>query len=569
MLHSQKKLKLQYKIIPQPTLRSLPMPKKHTPLGATMTDSLKEKLTQIPHQPGVYQYYNGDGQLLYVGKAKDLYKRVNSYWQARNHTPWTVLMVKEVVDLKVIEVKTELEALMLENSLIKSLKPFYNIKLKDDKTFPFIRISNDPLPIFTVVRKVKHDKARYVGPYFSSTYLRSMLKLLQELYGIKITNDQSYESRSSVPNQIGLGARNLDNTDKYNQCVDDAIRFLSSPQPTMEKILKTAMDNAAKNNEFERAAIFRNKYFALQQLRKKQSLFSPGGKDFDYVGIEQVGRLILAYVLFEREGKIVNHKHFLFEVPVEFSKAELSQFVLEYLYVNGLQVPHKIVVGTLPCEQTTITDDLKVQLGRKVDIFVPKRGEVKNRLNTSIENAQYQLKLEALKKNRREHALVDLAEILQLPTIPKRIEAFDISNLGPTNIVGASIVFINGQPAKNEYRKYKISTPEGQDDFASMRELVFRRASNKDRDKPSLLLIDGGKGQLSAALDALQLAKIDLPIVALAKKEELLYLPNQAEPIRLKHDSDALLLLMAIRDEVHRFVLNFHRERRSKSIIKN
>lgn len=534
-----------------------------------MDTNIKEKLAQIPHAPGVYQYYNRDGQLLYVGKAKDLFKRVNSYWQARNHTPWTILMVKEVVDIKVIEVTTELEALMLENSLIKSLQPIYNIKLKDDKTFPFIRISNDEFPIFTIVRKVKHDKARYVGPYFSSTYLRSMLKLLQELYGIKITKDQSYEARSSVPNQIGLGARNLDSTEKYNQNVDEAIKFLSVPQPTMERILKSAMETAAKNQEFERAAIFRNKLFALQQLRKKQSLFSPGGNNFDYVGIEQVGKLIVAYILFEREGKIVDHKHFLFEVNVEFTQAELTQFVLEYLYVNGLQVPHKIVVGCMPHDAKTLSDDLKEQLGRKVDIFVPKRGEVKKRLSTAQENAQYQLKLEALKKNRREHSLADLANILSLKKIPKRIEAFDISNLGSTNIVGASIVFINGQPAKAEYRKYKINTPEGQDDFASMRELVFRRVSNKERPQPDLLLIDGGKGQLSAALDALKLAKVDLPIVSLAKKEELLYLPNQSEPIRLSHDSDALLLLMAIRDEVHRFVITFHRERRSKKLIPN
>ncbi len=568
MLHSQKKLKLKYKSIPQPTLRSLPLPKKHAPLKDDMTNTIQEKLTQIPHAPGVYQYYNKAEQLLYVGKAKDLFKRVNSYWQARNHTPWTILMVKEVVDIKVIEVATELEALMLENSLIKSLQPIYNIKLKDDKTFPFIRISNDEFPIFTVVRKVKNDKARYVGPYFSSMYLRSMLKLLQELYGIKIAKDRSYEARSSVPNQIGLGARNLDSLDKYHQNVDEAIKFLSMPQPSMERILKSAMESASQKNEFERAVIFRNKLFALQQLRKKQSLFSPGGNNFDYVGIEQVGRLVIAYILFEREGKIVDHKHFLFEVSAEFTKSELTQFVLEYLYINGLHVPHKIVVSCMPTDYKEFADDLRAQLGRKVDIFVPKRGKVKKRLATAVENAQYQLKLEALKKNRREHSQADLANILGLAKIPKRIEAFDISNLGATNIVGASIVFINGQPAKNEYRKYKINTPEGQDDFASMRELVFRRVNNKERPLPDLLLIDGGKGQLSAALDALKLAKLDLPIVSLAKKEELLYLPNQSDPIRLKHDSDALLLLMAIRDEVHRFVLNFHRARRSKNLVK-
>ncbi len=529
-----------------------------------MTDTLRETLANLPHTPGVYQYFNVNGDLLYIGKAKNLSKRVKSYFQKSNHLPWTELMVEEIASIRTIEVKTELEALMLENSLIKSLRPKYNIQLKDDKTFPFIRISQDNFPRFTVVRKVKNDGAKYLGPYLSATYLRSLLQLVQGLYGIKVASDQSYESRSTVPNQIGLGARNLDNIDTYNSHVHQAIKFIDSPQPHMERTIRQAMAQAAADQEYERAAILRDRLQALEILRQKQSLFSPSVVNRDYLGIAITGHLASVFILRERGTSMIDHKKFMFDIPEAIAPAELLTEVISYLYINGLPVPHEIVVSHEPLDSKTFAQALREQTGTKVKFVVPQRGDSKKRLDTTNDNAAYQLKLEALKKTRRETALADLAKILQLKAIPKRIEAFDISNLGPTNIVGASIVFINGQPAKNEYRKYKIFTTEGQDDFASMRELVFRRLKNSDRPVPDLLLIDGGKGQLSAAIDALDFLKHQVPLVALAKKEELLYVPNQTEPIVLPHSSEALLLLMALRDEVHRFVLSFHRQRRSK-----
>ncbi len=530
-----------------------------------MTERVQETLSQLPNRPGVYQYFNTNHDLLYIGKAKDLSKRVRSYWQNKNHSPWTQLLVQEIDYIRTIEVKTELEALMLENSLIKSLKPKYNIQLKDDKTFPFIRVSHQDFPEFTVVRKVKDDGARYLGPYFSSGYLHSLLKLVQGLYGIKTASDQSYESRSSVPREIGLGARNLDDKEAYNEAVKQAIKFIGSPQPQMEKMIREAMLEASEGQEYERAAILRNRLHALEQLRRKQSLFGSEGANRDYVGLAQVGHLLSAFILRERGGMIIDNKKFLFEAPEALEPIDQTALVVEYLYINGLSIPHEIVVAHLPTEATELNAALSLQTGYKVKLIAPQRGDTKKRIDTTTENAHYQLKLEALKKTRRETALADLAKILNLAKIPKRIEAFDISNLGPTNIVGASIVFINGQPAKAEYRKYKINTPQGQDDFASMRELVFRRLKNSERPVPNLLLIDGGKGQLSAAIDALDFLKRQVPLVALAKKEELLYLPNQNDPIVLPHSSEALLLLMALRDEVHRFVLNFHRQRRSKN----
>lgn len=534
-----------------------------------MNDQLKMKLATIGHRPGVYQYYDGQGKLLYVGKAKDLIKRVQSYFSNRNHTLWTKLLIAEIADVQVTEVSTELEAIMLENSLIKSLRPKYNLQLKDDKTFPFLRVSNESFPEFSVIRKVKHDKARYFGPYFSAVSLRSLLQLLKVLYGVKTTSSQSYESRSSVPKEIGLGERNLDDRQQYAEQVNLAIAFLATTHPKMEKILKDSMAEAAKNEQFEKATILRDRWQTLLQLRQNQSLFSPKSVARDYVGIATTGHFVAVYILFEREGKIVNNQTFVFTSPVGLTSAELTQFALEFIYINGLPAPQEIVLESEPENGNGFQQVLSQQFGHKVKFTIPQKGEVYKKLLAAIDNAQHKLKLEGLRKSRREDGMANLTEILHLPYPPKRIEAFDISNLGSTNIVGASIVFIDGQPAKNEYRKYIIVTPEGQNDFASMRELVYRRLSNKQRPLPDLLLIDGGKGQLSAALDAMSAAKVNVSIVALAKQEELLFIPGSTEPVRLPHDSNALLLLMAVRDEVHRYVIGFHRQRRSKKFIHN
>lgn len=530
--------------------------------------NLEEKLNQLPLTPGVYQYYDAAGALLYVGKAKQLKKRVSSYFNKTHLSPWTNILVAEIADIQFVEVKTELEAFMLENSLIKSLRPKYNIQLKDDKTFPFLRVSQEDFPTFTIVRRIsKRDKARYFGPFLSATYIKTMLTIMQELFGIKTAKQLSYENRSSVPVQIGLGARNLDNRDIYTTNVEAAIKFLSEPQPQAEKLIKSEMAEAAANHEFERAAILRDKYLALQQLRQGQSLFGTSQENRDYIGVKQQGKLIAFYILCEREGKIVNHFDFLFEAPAALTPSEQLDYGISYLYTNGLSLPKYLVMSTEPTESDTLKTLLAEQSAVKVSFVVPQRGDMKARLATAEDNAAYQLKLELAKKTRRENGLTDLAKILPLPKTPKRIEAFDISNLGPTNIVGASIVFINGQPNKNEYRKYNIDTPKGQDDFASMRELVYRRLMQA-RELPDLLLIDGGKGQLSAALDARKLAqKEDVPMVALAKKEELLYLPGDAAPIVLDYSSDALLLLTGIRDEVHRYVISFHRLKRRKKLL--
>jgi excinuclease ABC subunit C len=532
-----------------------------------MTESLQQSLNQLPHTPGVYQYYDANGQLLYVGKAKDLAKRVQSYFTKPTFSPWTKLLLSEVTSVKVVEVSSELEAVLLENSFIKSLKPKYNIKLKDDKTYPFLRVSKEDFPVFTISRRAGHDKARYYGPYFSATYLHTMLKLLQELYGIKIANDASYENRSSVPKQIGLGARSLDNKEAYQANVIKAVKFITSPQSQIERLVKQAMVEASESERYEQAGILRDRLMSLFQLRESQSLFSPTGENRDYIGFAQSGKLLSIYILFERDGSIVNHKQLMFETPAELGISELYEFILTYLYVNNWVAPQEIVVEAQPADIEETTKLVREQSGRKVAIVVPQRGELKKRLETAIDNASYQLQLERLKTKRTRQGLLDLKQLLNLAQLPKRIEAFDISNLGATAIVGATIVFIDGKPDKNEYRKYNIIVPKGQDDFASMRELVFRRVSNAKRAVPDLLLIDGGKGQLSAALDALKLAQKSIPIISLAKKQELIFVPNQSDPIALAHDSDALLLLTAIRDEVHRYVIGFHRFKRNRKTL--
>ncbi len=532
----------------------------------TLPESLKLSLDELPNAPGVYQFFNSQKQLLYVGKAKNLKKRVWSYFKGKNHTPWTQLMIQEIESAQVTTVKTEIEALFLENSFIKSLKPIYNIQLKDDKTYPFLKVTNEKLPRFSVTRKIYNDKAKYFGPYISATYIRSLLLLLQQLFGVRTVKETSYEARSTVPNQIGLGARHLDKPELYNQCVEEAIRFIQSPQPKMEAIIKQAMWRAAEQHNYELAAQLRNKLKGLEQLRIEQAIESASLVSRDYLGIACRGDLVAIHMLIEREGKIVSNRNFIFTNPLGDNLAELASYIIPYIYLSGISIPKEVIV-TEAEDEKLLSKLLSEQTEKRVKVYSAKRGDLKKRLDIALENADYQLHLESLKKSRRNEALESLKQLLNLKKIPKRIEACDISNLGATNIVGATIVFIDGKPAKNEYRKYKIITPEGQDDFASMRELVFRRLSNKHRELPSLLLIDGGKGQLSAAMDAMKLAKVDVPVISLAKKEELIYLPNESDAIRLKSSDPARLFLEAVRDEVHRFVITFHRLRRSKKLL--
>jgi excinuclease ABC subunit C len=532
-----------------------------------MKQKLIDTIAQLPSHPGVYQYFDRKGGLLYVGKANNLQKRVSSYFTRINDSPWTRLMIEEIDSIQVTEVKSELEALLLENSYIKTLRPKYNMKLKDDKTFPFLHVTDEKFPRFIITRQINATRGRYFGPYFSATYLRTLLKLVQMLYGVKTVTDHSYEARSTVPPQIGLGVQHLDNPDLYLEQVEAAIRFLTSAQPQIERKLKIEMEKASESREFEQAAILRDRLRSLIQLRQGQSLFTPQGKNSDYIGICNRGDMVSVYVLFERDGKIVNHKTFLFDVPVTFNMSELTIQVIDYIYIHGLSLPQEIIVETLPDEKLSLETLLSEEAGYKVRLTQPKRGEVYKRLITARDNAAYQLKIETFKDSRREQALSELKNILNLSQLPNRIEACDISNLGAQAIVGATVVFIDGKPDKSEYRKYKIASVTGQDDFASMRDLVFRRVSNKERPLPDLLLIDGGKGQLRAAHDALKLAGHKVPLVALAKREEELFILDQSEPIKLAHSSNALLLLMAMRDEVHRFGLQFHRKRRSRKLI--
>jgi excinuclease ABC subunit C len=532
-----------------------------------VNNKLKTEIDSLPNCPGVYQFFDQNHQLLYVGKAKNLQKRIESYWLNSNHTPWIKTMAQEVEAIEIVEVRSEFEALLLENSYIKTLRPKYNIQLRDDKSFPYLQVTNEQFPRFVITRKVKRDGSNYFGPYFSATYLRTLLKLAQLLYGIRTTNERSYESRSSVPPQIGLGVRNSGDAEHYCQQVKQAIAFLTSPQPQVEKALRSEMDHAAEEAQFERAAILRDRLQLLVQMREEQSLFSPHGKNRDYVAVVERASLVSVSILLERDGKIVGHKNFLFQSSTIVSPSERLAEIIEFIYIQGITFPQEIAIEFLPTNHNNLLSFLRRESGHTIELIIPKRGQNMKRFQLARENAMFQLQVETQKLMHSREALRELQRILSLPVSPSRIEACDISNLGSHEIVGASIVFIDGKPMKHEYRKYKILSSLGQDDFASMRDLVFRRISNKERPLPDLLLIDGGKGQLSAAKDAMRLAGRSVPYIALAKREEEIFLPGRTEPLKLDPSSPALLLLMAARDEVHRYVVQFHRQRRGKRFI--
>ncbi len=531
--------------------------------------ALSNALEHLPSRPGVYQFLDAHGRLLYVGKAKNLALRVRTYFRQSSPSPWVTRMTQDIARVEVVEVQSELEARLLENRLIKSLKPKYNLQLRDDKTFPFIRISADNIPIFTITRRVKNDGARYFGPYSSANHLKIILNILQIMYGIRTTGPRSYAARSQVPAQIGAPPDGADNPGDYRARVDQAVSFLNSPPPSVEKRLRTAMTSAAGSHNFELAAILRDRLMAFRSWRQPQNLFLPSGVDRDYIGIAHAGSVIAVFQFFERDGSTTAPRQFIFDDPRNISVSERLGAILEFLYSHPAIVPAEIVVPQLPKSVLEISRYLSHSRGKRVTIRVPLRGKWRAKADLAMENARYQLRLEAFGQRRRENGLTNLAELLGLPHPLHRIEAFDVSNLGSSEAVGASVAFIDGQPAKNEYRQYIIKSQSGQNDFAAMRDIVFRRIQNSRRVQPDLILVDGGKGQLSAAQDAFKLAGRHFPVVALAKKNEQLYLPNQSRPLIIPHDAPSLLLLTAIRDEVHRFGLSFHRRRRRKNFLQN
>ncbi len=545
------------------------------------------KVKKAPTQPGVYLMKSSDGKIIYVGKAKNLRNRLKSYFTAKNdHTARIALLVSRISDIEFIITRTELEALMLECTLIKKHHPRYNIHLRDDKTYPYLRISvQEPWPQLSIVRKPKRDQAMYFGPYTSAYSIRETLKLLTTIFPIRDCSQSKFKNRTRpcISFDIGICSApcvNYVTETQYRQTVDDFISFLKGKNKTILKELKNQMDQLSKNMKYEDAAKMRDRIRGVEHLLEQQRVVSLKLIDQDVIGVFQRDDYIELALLFIRGGRMLGKKVLGFPHVKTDLGTFLSSFMNQY-YENEF-VPDEIIVSTPLPDQKILENYFHQLANKRVKISVPKGGEKAALLEMAIENAKEAIRGKNLEQ-KGPNVLEELQKKLHLKNVPDRIECYDISNIQGTNAVGSRVVFIEGERVKEGYRKYKIKTVEGPNDYAMMHEVLSRRFKFKDEDVlPDLLMVDGGRGQLAIAIQVLKELEIEgLDVIGLAKEktissfqgkmieklQERVYLPGQKNPIIFPETSPALHLLQRVRDEAHRFAVTYHKKLRDKAFL--
>lgn len=549
-----------------------------------MNDVIAEKLRQLPDSPGVYRMLS-QGRIIYVGKAISLKNRVRSYFQSsRNHSPKVLAMVEKIDDFETILCQSELEALVLENNLIKQHQPYYNILLKDDKTYPYIRIDEKaPFPKLELVRRVEKDGARYFGPYFGANMVREILDAVYQVFPLRTCSRDMLRTydRPCMRYEIGLcPAPCCGHADPkvYRETLAQVRAFLGGSTGPIVQVLTEKMMRYSEQMRYEQAAMMRDRISRIEQLTERQRAFSISLEDRDIVAMASCGLDRLAQVLYIRSGRLSGSEYFILDNPLEESTADLMRDFLLRHYDDGQMIPPEILLETPCSEMDTLAQLLSQTRGGKVRLHVPQRGEKHDQVLLAAKNAQENIEKHYLRQSRKYErtmgALKQLAGALGIP-VPRRIECYDISNFQGDQSVASMVVFIDGEPAKKEYRHFKIKTVEGPNDFASMAEVITRRLSrlkNQDAafcDMPGMILIDGGKGQLGAAVEAAQAVGLEkLPyFFGLAKQFEWIYRPDENDPIILSHHTSALHLLQRIRDEAHRFAITHHRALRQKKTV--
>ena len=538
--------------------------------------TLREKLDNLPDRPGVYLYRNAAAQILYVGKAKSLRSRVRSYFQpGAQHAPRTANLVAEIADIEMIVVATEMEALMLEANLIKKERPPFNVILRDDKNFPYLKLSlADAYPRVSLVRRAHLDKNAYFGPFLPASVARRSLKLIPRFFQVA-TCDEVFDGKRRPCLYYHLDqclAPCAGKTDpvEYGKAVADAKLFLEGRHKDLTASLAAHMREASEAQQYEKAARFRDTLRTIEKLGIRQTIDSAGMEDRDYVAHYVEGRQVALQVFEMRAGKIRARREFMFD-DIDFEPAAFYAQVLLQLYAEA-EPPPEVDLAALPSDAPLLEAWLSDRAGKKVSLRVPERGTKKRFLTMVEKNAQ--LAFEARFRARHSHGvevLEALADLLGLAEPPFRIECFDISNIHGTDSVAAMVVWEGGKPKPSDYRIFNIKSVVGSDDFASIAEAVtrrYRRILADGRRLPDLVLIDGGQGQLGAAVRALAVEGLPtLPMIGLAKRDEEIFLQGQGDPIRLDRASPALQLLQRIRDEAHRFGLKRHRAKRVRRTI--
>ena len=546
-------------------------------------ESKRELAHDLPTNPGVYQMLDKTGVIIYIGKAKNIKKRVSQYFVAKRGYK-THLLVKEMASIRPIITKTEHDALLLENELIKRHQPRFNILLKDDKTYPYIKITlNEPFPRILITRIKKNDGSKYFGPYTDVIYLRRTLKAIRKIFPVRSCDyfiDQSVIKAKKIDLCLDYHIKKCEGpceglvTQKhYNEMIANIISFLHGKTKDSELYIKDQMVLASSQMRYEDAGIFRDQLEAIKEFKKKQLRVNADFDDRDVIALSKENDFGIVVIVRIRNGRITSREKLSMSNLDENDGATIKTVITQF-YLNTDFIPSDICVQVLP----ESIDDLKLWLQekrrKKVNISVPIKGEKAKQVRLAYQNAKLLLGEWILNKKKRKDLvpkmIQQLQDDLQLKAPPRKIECFDISHLGGTNTVASMVCFVDAKPRKSLYRKYNIKTVEGIDDFASIREVIFRRykrVKEEGTGLPDLIVVDGGKGQLSMAVSALRELGLDyVPIISLAKKLEEVFVPGYSDAQTIHKQSSGLILLRQLRDEAHRFAIEFHRQKRSKSI---
>ena len=551
------------------------------------------RLSAVPQKPGVYIHRDAKGGVLYVGKSSSLRNRLRSYFGSKkNLDTKTFELVNRIADFEYIVTESEQEALLLENSLIKKHKPRYNVRLKDDKTYPYIKVDlTEDFPRVYVTRRTANDGARYFGPFASAGSVRKTLDLLKRLFPYRSctkvitgTDDRpclEYHIKRCVAPCTGYASQ-LD----YKEVINQVLLFLEGNTKEVVSALESAMQDASESLEFERAGALRDRLRAIERVYEGQKVVGLWKENLDVIGAAFGGEEAWVEVFFVRHGNLTGRDHFTMTGTRDESGKEVIERFIEQFYSSASHVPRTILTPEEVDTEGKIVDWLRDRRAGPVDISVPQRGAKRKLMQMVSDNATQgleQLKLKWISDtDRMESAMSELQEQLNLSDLPHRIECYDISHIQGTNTVASMSVFQDGKPLTSDYRRFKIKTHDGNDDFASMREVLTRRFKRLKNAKeggdesasfaavPDLVLIDGGKGQLSSAVEAmLHLGLQDIQLASIAKREEEIFLPELAEPVIMPRNSQGLFLLQRARDEAHRFAITFHRNLRGKSSVKS
>ena len=552
-----------------------------------MTIINQNKVKQVPTKPGVYFFKNGDDEIIYIGKAKHLRNRVKSYFQKTKHqSAKNISMIKRIADIEWIVVRSEVEALLTEANLIKKHQPRYNINLRDDKSFPYIRITKEPYPRVFITRKIIRDGSKYFGPYTDVRHLRRSLKAVHRIFPVR-SCDYFIDNKTIKDKKVSLcldyhikkcqgPCEGMVTKIDYNNMIKQVIQFLQGRTKQTESYIQNQMGKASSEMRFEDAGMFRDQLHAIGKFKEQQRKVAADFEDRDVFALAKEEDYGIAVIVRIRNGRIASREKISLR-NIDDSDEVMMETIITRFYLESDFIPKEISLPSDPNNKDQLITWLKEKRGGAIKLQIPQKGERAKEVRLAFQNAKLLLGEWLINRKKRMELIPKMINQLQddlnLKVPPRKIEAFDISHLGGTNTVASMVCFIDGKPRKTQYRKFKVNTVSGIDDYASMREIVYRRYNRVKKEGvgfPDLILIDGGKGQLSMAVSGLRELGLDyLPIVGLAKRLEEVFIPGSSDAQSIHKQSPGLFLLRRIRDEAHRFAITFQKQQRTKTISKS